>query len=148
MGRVRGEYRELINKMEYGNGIGSDVWEYILQIYYADKIQRRWQQYICRKHTLASIVIQRAWLFFFYRGHERGAQWQQLYQHLITINALHVTLQYWNIRREFAREPGSWMYRGDGKAIRDECNASEWGNKTERPYTRRILGRYLLSADR
>ena len=122
-----------------------DVWNHIMTIYYVMKIQYAWTCKYYKKIYKAVLMIQKKWLLYFYRGHEKHPDWPKLKMHLQQHdNLLNMTLKYKSIRREFKTEPTSWICRQDYSKIIAECEADEWGNKNTRKYTKKLLGLYLL----
>lgn len=121
-----------------------DVWKYILEIYHAVKIQENWRRFAYKRKQKAVIHIQKSWLLYFYRCHEKHPNWLQLYEHMCNLGVLDLTLKYWSIRREFRSEPESWLYRYNSEDIIIECFSNEWGFPRERAYTKKLLGQYVF----
>lgn len=83
------------------------------------------------EHAAASL-IQRRWVRYAHFGHVHHPHWKQVSGLLMHKRFLHM---FSNVRREWRREPGSWIhvsYTGDVKLLCDECARGLWGATSRR----------------
>lgn len=85
----------------------------------------------------AAMVLQRRWLRHSHYGHARRHEtWSRVRQEALPLADWRILVRYPLVRREWRREPASWL-NADAlvrHAIRCEAQAGMWG-----PLTRRLV---------